>query len=79
MFWQSSLKARLAMGPSARSSLGGGHLLKARNHWLENELQRVERHNLNILKELIELRKAAATLYRHLPGGRSGVSPAELG
>jgi hypothetical protein len=38
--------------------------LEARNHHLENELKRVERHNLNVLKELIELRKAAGPAVR---------------
>jgi hypothetical protein len=32
--------------------------LTARNHYLENELRRVEQYNLNILKEIIGLRQA---------------------
>jgi hypothetical protein len=34
--------------------------LTAHNAFLENELKRVERHNLNILEEMIVLKKAAA-------------------
>jgi hypothetical protein len=30
---------------------------EARNHWLENELKRVEQYNTNVLKEVILLRK----------------------
>jgi hypothetical protein len=36
--------------------------LTARNAYLENELRRVEQHNTNILKEVITLKQAAATV-----------------
>jgi hypothetical protein len=47
--------------------------LTARNHWLENEMKRVEQHNLNILKDLIVLRKeqAAAPSARARPRAKS--------
>jgi hypothetical protein len=45
--------------------------LAARNHQVENELTRVEQCNLNILKELIELRKAAAPSARARPRAKS--------
>jgi hypothetical protein len=38
--------------------------LTARNTELENELKRVEQHNLNTLKEVIVLRQAAASSVR---------------
>jgi hypothetical protein len=50
--------------------------LTARNHRLENELKRVEQHNLNILKDLIVLRKeqAAAPSARARPRAKSRVT-----
>lgn len=44
--------------------------LRVRSHHLENEFKHVEQHNTNILKELIELKKAAAT-----PPKRPGKAP----
>jgi hypothetical protein len=38
--------------------------LTARNAYLEGELKRVEQHNLNILKELIVLKRAAVPAKR---------------
>jgi hypothetical protein len=47
--------------------------LTARNHWLENEIRRVEQHNTNVLKEVIVLRKeqAAAPSARARPRAKS--------
>jgi hypothetical protein len=67
--------ADLAMVDRIRERLNGALLqlelrdqdvarLESRNVYLERELKRVERHNLNILKELIELKKAAAPSVR---------------
>jgi hypothetical protein len=38
--------------------------LTERNTYLENEMKRVEQHNLNILKEVITLRQATAPSVR---------------
>jgi hypothetical protein len=46
--------------------------LTARNHYLENELRRVEQYNLNILKEIIGLRQAKDQSDRARKGRYSG-------
>jgi hypothetical protein len=40
---------------------------EARNAYLESELRRVEQHNLNILKDIIVLRKQLAELTKRRP------------
>jgi hypothetical protein len=43
--------------------------LTARNHQVENELKRVEQHNLNLLKDNIVLKQKATAPPGHVRGG----------
>jgi hypothetical protein len=45
--------------------------LTARNHQVENELKRVEQHNLNLLKDNIVLKQKATAPARARPRGKS--------
>jgi hypothetical protein len=45
--------------------------LTARNHQVENELKRVEQHNLNLLKDNIVLKQKATAPVRARPQGKS--------